>query len=276
MSGGSVTLDDLFGEDDLSLILGAAGPEAATEAAEEAHPLRMLTRNIATQYVDPIAGLATGVFAGRGRELRPQFQAAVHALRRLASASEDQEMVSVLDEFDEVLPDQDLRGRARDRLFVRLRDWVQRFAALLPEADRDRMRAVVEVDRGESPFIQELLRVEGIGEKRMERLYCAGLFTVTAVVGATATEIASVTGMPLRLAERVVATARRYEQERPRRVASNLVQYASQTKEALESVQVDDPRRDEILAAARTAVEQLVAVLAAMEAAQSEETGRKP
>lgn len=267
-------LDGLFSEDDVSFLVGSGVITDDAGAPENDHPLRALTRNIASQYVEPIAGLATGVFAGRGRELRPQFAAAVGALRRLAEASDDREMVAVLADFEAMVPEHELRGRARDRLYHQLREWVGRFSDLLPAADRDRMRAVIDPGHGESPFIQELLRVEGIGEKRMERLYCAGLFTVTAVVGATAGEIAAVTGMPLRLAERVVSTARKYEQERPRRVASSLLQFATQTRETLEAVRPDDPRRDEIVSAARAAVDQLLAVLTAMESAQGTRSDR--
>ena len=55
------------------------------------------------------------------------------------------------------------------------------------------------------PLLEELANLKGIGPKRLERLYCAGLFT-----------IAEVTGLPRKLAEQVVDSTREFA-ERQRR-----------------------------------------------------------
>ncbi len=85
-------------------------------------------------------------------------------------------------------------------------------------------------DAATSPLLDELVKVHGMGPKRLQRLYAAGLFTVDALAMAEPADVAMVTGVPRALAADVVETTRRYAEDEPARCVAQLMRTAGRLK----------------------------------------------
>lgn len=183
--------------------------------------VQKVSRRIAGQYVEILASFAAAAF---GRRKNPvtleRVSSAVDALLRLARAAGDKDQIALLDELAELVEpvtEGSKTSRHRHNALARLRDWLPRFGETLEQEDRDRLTRLVQWDRDDAPLLEELRGLHGIGPKRLQRLYSAGLFTVDAVATADPTDVAAVTGIPVSLAEEVVEATRRFaEAERMR------------------------------------------------------------
>ena len=211
--------------------------------------LHALSTSIAGQYVDPIASYAQNVFRGRATQDRWRtFDSTLATLDRLVEASQMQPMrVAIADMRDTLAPEG--TGRARDRVLLHGREAVLRFADCLDPIDGQRLRELVEFERGAHPLLEELSDLRGIGPRRLERLYCAGLFTVETVASASPEEIAAVTGIPIGLCESVVSRTVVFEQERRERVARELVSRAAEAVRHVRRAPPEDRARLQALIA---------------------------
>lgn len=176
--------------------------------------LGRVSRRIAAQYAEIVASFAASAFRGDVRRATvEQVGTAIESLLRLASAAGDDAQSRLLQELLELVAPATtgrLNSRARQGALGRLRDWIPRFADTLEDEDRERLTRLVVWDEASAPLMDELSELHGIGPKRLQRLYSAGLFTVDAVVGADPDDVAAVTGLPRDLAARVVDATESY------------------------------------------------------------------
>lgn len=183
--------------------------------------LGRVSRRIAAQYAEIVASFAAHSLRGDVRRTTvEQVGVAIESLLRLASASGDREQSGLLEELlglVEPATSGRLNSRARQGALTRLRDWIPRFAATLEAEDQAHLTRLVVWDTDTAPLMDELGELRGIGPKRLQRLYAAGLFTVDAVAGADPDEVAAVTGLPRDLSVRVVEATEAYASQERRR-----------------------------------------------------------
>ncbi len=196
-----------------------------------------VSRRIAGQYVEVVASFAAAAFAGRAnRASADQVAAAIDALGRLATAAGDAAQADLLAELRGVVQastEGPRRGRARQRALTQLGRWIPRFARHLERDDAERLLRTVRWSEGAAPLMEELAAIKGIGPRRLQRLYAAGLYTVEVVAKASPGEIAEVTGMPVALAEKVVEQTVAYAQSERRRCLEGLRERARRLRSIL-------------------------------------------
>lgn len=206
-------------DDALSWLSEDAFDALVDEADEddEADELRVVTRRIASNYCDTLAHAAASFLRGEAPgEHLPSLAAACRDLHRLAVAAGDHEQIVVLDQLLERYDGFVSSGRGGASFRTFLRRWLHDYAALAGDVAAS-AASIVQYDLDALPVFQELLKLKGIGPKRLERLYAAGLYDTHAYRDASSSDIASVSGLPLALCEEVVATARAWERHRRRR-----------------------------------------------------------
>lgn len=262
MTDQDLQIDLFFSDEELATLLSPQlEPSAESGDVVPSEELLDVARRIAAQYVDLIEAFAAGLFQRRpSLGLASQLSHAMEALHRLAEASGDREASAVVEELLVELKQfthHAQRRRAVDRMATRMRAWIPHFAALLKDAASERVLSLVSFRDKALPLFQELSAIEGIGPRRLERLYCAGLYTVDAVIGADPVEIAAVTGLPPALARKVVDATVAWNAEQRLRSARELQARASEVLRALRTG-VQDP---EVLALAREALRALQAAL---------------
>lgn len=255
----------LFDEGDFAALVagGLVVEEVDTDSVSELH---RLSRRISGQYVDVLAAYATEAFHGRATPaIQSQVESALSGLTRLAEASADDPLATTLARLAQLLPETDALGGPRRRDFMRsLSAWVLEFSELLEVQDAERLRGLVSFQSGRLPLLDRLADVRGIGPKRLQRLYCAGLFTVDAVAGATAQDVASVTGLPGSLAERVVLAAREFAEEERRNVARDLRHRSGQLRATLQELEGNEEERRRVIQAAIEAMQEIRQALSAI------------
>ena len=240
---------------------GLAGPTDALAADPE---LTRLSRRISGQYVEVVATWAHAAFRGHGRGMHvAPVHAALPALQRLAEATQDHRMARVIAELVELVDGDDGSTRAHQRMVPRLRDWLRRFADLLEGPDALRLRDLVEFDRKAFPLLEQLAQVRGVGPRRLERLYLAGLFTVESLYGADPADVALVTGFPRELAVDVVEAASRFERQWREQVAAELVHRAAEVRAVLRWIESSGRQDERVLAAVTATIDELESALAA-------------
>lgn len=229
MSASETTLDPRVFLDALpqSIFEVPSAPVArSAERVVVSDELSAVSRRIAGQYVEVLAGFARQAFAGTLQtEDLSRFRRTLEALNRLAGAVRDRNQEEVIQEALRLLDAQDARlgqGKGRSRFSYALQSWIPRFAATLDPEDRDHLLELVTAEGRDLPLLQELGRIPGIGPRRLARLYCAGLYTVDAVSHADPVELTQVTGLPLRLSTEVVSATRRFAAEHPKRCLNEI------------------------------------------------------
>jgi hypothetical protein len=137
---------------------------------------------------------------------------ALRSLRRAADKLELIELCGALDAYHAALenvlgnPDRVIAGSVRDALvtsYGKLLDIMPQAFAL--ETDRTQREAVI---------VQSLLlQVPDVRKVTIDKLYAAGLTSLEVMFAARADDIAATTGIPLRLAERIVEKVQVYRKE---------------------------------------------------------------
>jgi hypothetical protein len=216
-------------DDELAALLARpAAPPPTDDAPAVVAPspeLLAVTNRIASQFVGVLHATASRLFSAKDpRGALQQLTSTLDALRRLAEASRDEAHLALLAEAE----DEAARfaaaphGRARDRFLARLRGWLPRYADHLGGDDGDAIRGLVHFDPDAVPLFGELREIPGVGRRRLERLFCAGLWSVEVVSAADPAEVAQVTGLPRALADDVVARARAWAEEHRRKTVVDL------------------------------------------------------
>lgn len=251
-----------FSDDELSSLLDPDRETASDEEALEAPPepsaeLRQLSRQLAGQYADVLAGFVSRAFSQQSiTSTARQVRATLEPLLRLAEGTGDNELGAHLTRLQSLLDrPPESHALARTRYLKTLRAWMLEYADCLGGAVGERLRRLVDFGEEQPPLLRELEQIKGIGPRRLERLYCAGLFTVERVVAAEPEEIAQVTGLPLNLAEQVVASTQRFSEEERKRRARELRRSVVAFGQALQALGAhDDP---DMLAVAQETMLQL-------------------
>jgi hypothetical protein len=239
-------------------------PDVDLTAAAPSEELVAVTRRIATQYVDVLHASASAAF-GRcdTQAAATQLHSALQALDRLAAAGGDAAHRAIL---ADILPEASRHadaphGKSRHRFLSRLRHWLARYADHLGDPDGRRIRALVSYNVAEVPLFSELAAIPGIGPRRLERLFCAGLYAVEVVSAADPVEVAQVTGLPRNLAADVVRRAREWADERQRQVVVELHARLGEFQRMLASL--DRTTHPELWALAQAAVVEMSSMVQA-------------
>lgn len=247
---GQPSEDTVLGEDDL------------LDARQE---LGRVSRKIAGQYVEVMASFAARAFAGSASSaMVEQVEAAIDALSRLARAAGDGVQRELLDEARAVIGPATRgprNGRDRQAALRELREWIPRYAKHLEADDAARLLRLVEWSDASSPLMDELASIKGIGPKRLGRLYAAGLYTVEVVASADPVEMAEVTGLPKKLARKVVEKTHHFAVEERRRCLREVREQAMRLRSILRSTTADDP---ELLSLAAQALREVQTTIESM------------
>ncbi|MEL6343703.1 MAG: helix-hairpin-helix domain-containing protein [Myxococcota bacterium] len=252
-----------FSDDELSTFLGApltfeeADEDGETLPPEPSADLRRLSRQLVGQYADVLASFISRAFSQQSiSEIAQQVTATLEPLLRLASGTGDTELGELLRDLQGLLQETpDDQALARTRYLKRLRAWVLRYADCLGGAVGERLSRIVDFGEEQPPLLQALEQIRGIGPRRLERLYCAGLFTVERLKDADPDEIAQVTGLPHHLAEAVVKQTQQFAEDERTRRAQELRRSVRAFKHALHALGAqEDP---DMLAAAMETMTQL-------------------
>lgn len=241
---------------DLGALLEQADAEPPEAPPTPSLELVTLSRRLSGQYVDLLAHFTRRAHAEQGSaQLTEPVVSALTALIRLNDAVDDQDLSTALTalllQLQEGFPQQPL---ARTRFLDTLRAHILAIADLLDEADGQRLRTLIEFEQASEPLLDALGRIHGIGPRRLERLYCAGLFTIEPITTTTPEEISSVTSIPLHLCAEIIRTARTFAERRRRSSVADLQQ---QVQAFIHTLPQLDPSRDrdrELIAGAMQAL----------------------
>ena len=226
--------------------------------------LTRVSRRIAGQYVEVLAGFAQGVFGRTTTVTSGQAQTAADSLERLAKAAGATKQLDLLKTFRSLITPAttgEANSRSRRTAITQLRDWIPQFGATLDEDDAQRLISLVKWDRDQTPLLQELAAIRGIGPKRIQRLYAAGLFRVEQVAAADPKDIRATTGIPQNLADAVVLATQQYAKTERQRCLTSLDQHSARLSRLL-LVAHDKDAEPEVVATLkriRLQIDQLVA-----------------
>ncbi len=216
-----------------------------------------VSRRIAGQYVEVLARFAAAAFGRSTTSVdHTQIRSAIDALHRLAKASEDHAQVALLEELQSLIEPATTgrrNSRSRQGALIRLREWLPRFADTLEPLDGKRLVHLVEWDAEAAPLLSELSEIRGIGPKRLQRLYSAGLFTVDRVAAANAEDIVAVTGIPGKLAHSVVDVTHTWAVEERERCYTGMLERVHRLRRILGAL--PSSNQDVAAAAARALLE---------------------
>ena len=226
----------------------ARGPLAASDA------VRTLSRALIAQQVEVVAKFAAEVLrdpamAGRTSGLR----ATVEQLKRLPESVGDDEFAAQFRALEEII-DGLASPADRHRRLSKLRRWVTEFATIIGGDEGARMRRIVEFERGSYPLLDHLRVVRGVGQRRLESLYAAGLTTAQQLANAAPDDLVSMFGFPPAVAERVVAASHAFDVERRQRLVRDLGSAAENMVAELKQFAKDDPLRGAMVASVRAAL----------------------
>ena len=215
-----------FTDDDLDAFLSGAAfreSEASSRSAATSDEARNLARNLAIPYVQVVSQHAFDLATGRQERFAPKLLQVLKDARRLAEEMEDEALLEHYQALASILGDERRTFSTqhdRETSSRRLHGWVSEFAYIVGgEAGRKLLREQT-LKRGVNPLVAYLREVRGLGEKRLEKLFAAGLLTTDALVDADPRELSQIVGIPMGVARLVVTAATRFADEQ--RVASVL------------------------------------------------------
>lgn len=92
-----------------------------------------------------------------------------------------------------------------------MEQWVRRIAVHLGAEHEETLLAALREESSDAPE-QMLASVRGIGARRLDQLYSAGLYTVADLCQANPSDLAAVTGFPLNLTLMLITAAKSHSQ----------------------------------------------------------------
>lgn len=253
-----------FSAEALQAALLGQGDDLALDADLHEHEeLQLVARRIAGNHVDVVARYARSVFSDQaGRADHQQLTSALGQLARLAEAAEDHRQLSLLTEMkgwiEGNLASLGTPG-GRSRLLPKLRRFLDTFAGCLEGEDAERLDRLVHYEPDSAPLLAELATLRGIGPRRLESLYCSGLYRVDAVAHAEPADVASVSGLPLALAVDVVHATRAYAMRRRDSAAREIRGLLEELRRMTEAL--GEPVPDAVFAELRRAHGEIVDLL---------------
>lgn len=250
------------------LLLGDGLEDDSPEESDDDQPapsaeLIALGRRLSGQYVDMLAHFTRRAHAeaSGSEELTAPVIGALSPLIRLNQAVDDRALGAALSALlallEEGIPEHQV---PRTRFLQQLREYILAIADHLDEADADRLRTLIHFDQATVPLLDELSKIRGIGPRRLERLYCAGLFAVAPIAAATPEEITSVTTIPLHLSAEIIRVSRAFGRARRQRCVDDLRRQIGAFVQLLPDL--DDEGDQALLADAQQSLEALQRALA--------------
>ena len=254
-----------FSDDALDALFidGGQVHDVAAEALLPSEQVRGLARRLTGQYVQVLAAFTSEVFGRRSaKQTTDQALSALDSLLRLArSVREDDLEARLLGLRDHLAGGVPYKSVARTRFLNRLRELLLNLADGLEEEDRTHLRELLDSRSRPSPLLDELASIHGIGPRRLNRLYCAGLFTVESVSEADPTEVAQVTGLPRRLAATVIDETRAFAKRERERCVHELEDRIHQFSSALPQLDPTSDEGRELIAVAQRALAEFAAAI---------------
>lgn len=239
------------------------GTGVVDEPTSETSELQNVATRISAQYGEVIAAWSTSVLRSTEPADAEGLKATVVNMLRLASSSDKHDQVELLHQLDEILDaihGTRPRSRAGDHARVRLRDWLPSFADTLDGDDAERLRGLVEWSPDRTPFLEELRRhVRGVGPRRLQRLYAAGLGRLDIVANADPDEVSQVTGIPGGIATDMVERSRTYAIEERIRCIEEMRDRAARLKMLL--TRIDAAPGDDLVNVANHALDDVEGVI---------------
>lgn len=243
----SIDLDD----DDIARLLAIDVSDTPVSAPVVSPEALLLTRQLAAQHLELLAQAAADAVEGRRVRREARVGKALSQTRRLATEMQDDLLVSHIDKLAQLF-ERATHSDALDHAVVarRLRDTVLALGALAGGAAEAQLRAVCLRRRGMHPLATRLRGLKGIGDRRLAKLWDAGLLSTDSLVGADPTDLVTAAGIDRPLAQRVIRMASAHLQERARGAAELLEQAASEAVDIALGGSLEVGSRDALLDAA--------------------------
>lgn len=248
-----------FSDDELAQVLAPRPLTEPLPAPEVSGSARALARMLGAQYAEIIAHYAIDTIAGRSSKHAPKLEQIIRNFKRLATEMGDHELLRLYESLAELIEAYEgaKSADARGAVSQRLRDWVMTFADLVGGDAGQKLRRLVVFKKGVHPLISHLREIRGIGEKRLERLYAAGLLTVEALVEADPMELASVVGVPKKLARQVVEACQRFAEAQRVSHVRSLKNVVGDVARVLQQIDPNDDSHVRLVAAVRETIAEL-------------------
>ncbi|MFK7930968.1 MAG: helix-hairpin-helix domain-containing protein [Myxococcota bacterium] len=221
--------------------------------------LQALGRDLAAQYANTIGDYAVSVFSREDSEKgRLQVRAAITSMLDLANATSDAALVRTLTPWLPLLDAPSPRKTlARTRQIKDLKAMVKDFASLLDEQEQQQLLSIVQYRGRSSPLMAFLRQLPGIGPRRLERMFLAGLHDLDRLCTAEPDELQRVTGMPLAVAQNTCRSARVFAEEERKRAFHALTERAAWLTESVGKLNMADPEQRRLIEFARQAMNAL-------------------
>lgn len=267
----SVDAQPFFSDDELLQVM-APTPEKAVPAPEVSGGARVLARMLGAQYAEIIAHYAIDAIAGRTSKHAPKLEQIIRNFKRLATEMGDVELLKLYDQLAELIHAFEAAVGPEGRQIVsqRLRDWVMTFADLVGEEAGAKLRRLVVFKKGVHPLISHLREIRGIGEKRLERLYNAGLLTTESLAEADPAELSTVVGVPRKLARQIVEACQRFAEAQRVTHVRSLRNVVGEVARVLQQVDPNDDSHVRLVSAVRETIVELERAVREMEATWSQ------
>ncbi len=189
-------------------ILAPAGSPVQLPSLEQQHipdePIQLF-KELAVGHLSPVRDLLLELEWGEARrEWLEVCRPAVASLSRSSEQLQDAALSGALAQLSLALDHQPSNGKIHfsDSERLALETAYANVAKLLPESPP----VDVERDRREPFIVQSVLQqVPGLGKLQLDRIYAAGVSKLAMLCSARPDDLAATTGIPLDLAERVVA-----------------------------------------------------------------------
>lgn len=264
-----------FSDDELLQVMAPPPADQAVPAPEVSGQARALARMLGAQYAEIIAHYAIDALAGRQSKHAPKLEQIIRNFKRLATEMGDLELLRLYEQLAELSeafessPSVDMRMLASQRL----RDWVMTFADLVGGEAAQKLRKLVVFKKGVHPLISHLREIRGIGEKRLERLYAAGLLTTETLAEAHPAELGQVMGVTRRLARQVIEACQRFAESQRQTHVRSLKNVVGEVARVLQNVDPNDDSHVRLVAAVRETIAELERAVREMEASWNQRHG---
>lgn len=225
-----------------------APPRAASEALVPSAAARELTRTLGARHVEVIAHWASQKMRGeRAADVAQRLRRVIADAMRLAGEMDEGDLLAAYETLDEIVDGFSAASTAgaRRRSAKRLRDWTLDFAELVGGEAGDRLRGLVVFNRGAYPLLERLREIRGVGPRRLERLYAAGLATTDALAEADPDELMALIGLPAPLALEVVRVSRAFAETERRETVLALTEMTHEVARILKLAKGDGEEADD-------------------------------
>lgn len=256
-----------FSDDELLQVMAPPTSESFV-APEVSGGARSLARMLGAQYAEIIAHYAIDALAGRSSKHAPKLEQIIRNFKRLATEMGDHELLGHYEQLAELIKafGAQLSTEGRQQVSQRLRDWVMTFADLVGGEAGQKLRRLVVFKKGVHPLISHLREIRGIGDKRLERLYAAGLLTTETLAEADPAELSAVVGVPRKLARQVVEACQRFAESQRVSHVRSLRNVVGEVARVLQQVDPNDDSHVRLVTAVRETIIELERAVREMEA----------